>query len=83
MATTKPPWSQYESVAALFKVGNREAIPDHLSDDAKDFILQCLQALDMLLKAFQFLTLEVICLATYHALTGHGAIRSTKETIRL
>nr|GEW05097.1 mitogen-activated protein kinase kinase kinase YODA-like [Tanacetum cinerariifolium] len=46
MATAKPPWSQYEGVAALFKVGNsRELpfIPDHLSDDGKDFILQCLQ----------------------------------------
>ncbi|KVH95392.1 Protein kinase, ATP binding site-containing protein [Cynara cardunculus var. scolymus] len=46
MATTKPPWSQYEGVAALFKVGNSKelpAIPDHLSDDGKDFILQCLQ----------------------------------------
>lgn len=46
MATTKPPWSQYEGVAALFKVGNSKElpfIPDHLSDDGKDFILQCLQ----------------------------------------
>ncbi|KAJ0910219.1 putative mitogen-activated protein kinase kinase kinase STE-STE11 family [Helianthus annuus] len=33
-------------VAALFKVGNSKelpTIPDHLSDDGKDFILQCLQ----------------------------------------
>ncbi|KAK9076675.1 hypothetical protein SSX86_005009 [Deinandra increscens subsp. villosa] len=46
MATSKPPWSQYEGVAALFKVGNSKelpTIPDHLSDDGKDFILQCLQ----------------------------------------
>ncbi|BBG98309.1 Protein kinase superfamily protein [Prunus dulcis] len=46
MATTKPPWSQYEGVAAMFKIGNsRElpAIPDHLLDDGKDFIRQCLQ----------------------------------------
>ncbi|KAI3710809.1 hypothetical protein L2E82_40603 [Cichorium intybus] len=46
MATTKPPWSQYEGVAALFKVGNSKelpSIPDHLSEDGKDFILQCLQ----------------------------------------
>nr|XP_043640067.1 mitogen-activated protein kinase kinase kinase YODA-like [Erigeron canadensis] len=46
MATTKPPWSQYEGVAALFKVGNSKelpVLPDHLSDDGKDFILQCLQ----------------------------------------
>ncbi|KAJ0910220.1 putative mitogen-activated protein kinase kinase kinase STE-STE11 family [Helianthus annuus] len=46
MATSKPPWSRYEGVAALFKVGNSKelpTIPDHLSDDGKDFILQCLQ----------------------------------------
>ncbi|KAL8207816.1 hypothetical protein R6Q57_007228 [Mikania cordata] len=46
MATGKPPWSQYEGVAALFKVGNSKelpTIPDHLSDDGKDFILKCLQ----------------------------------------
>nr|XP_043617947.1 mitogen-activated protein kinase kinase kinase YODA-like [Erigeron canadensis] len=46
MATTKPPWSQYEGVAALFKIGNSKelpAIPDHLSDDGKDFVRQCLQ----------------------------------------
>ncbi|XP_071701929.1 mitogen-activated protein kinase kinase kinase YODA-like [Rutidosis leptorrhynchoides] len=46
MATTKPPWSQYEGVAALFKVGNSKelpVLPDHLSEDGKDFILQCLQ----------------------------------------
>ncbi|XP_071710246.1 mitogen-activated protein kinase kinase kinase YODA-like isoform X2 [Rutidosis leptorrhynchoides] len=46
MATTKPPWSQYEGVAALFKIGNSKelpAIPDHLSDEGKDFVKQCLQ----------------------------------------
>ncbi|KAL5168053.1 Mitogen-activated protein kinase kinase kinase YODA [Glycine soja] len=46
MATTKPPWSQYEGVAAMFKIGNSKdlpAMPDHLSEDGKDFIRQCLQ----------------------------------------
>ncbi|CAM8986215.1 unnamed protein product [Rhodiola kirilowii] len=46
MATTKPPWSQYEGVAAMFKIGNgkeRPAIPEHLSEEGKDFIKQCLQ----------------------------------------
>ncbi|XP_010275625.1 PREDICTED: mitogen-activated protein kinase kinase kinase YODA-like [Nelumbo nucifera] len=46
MATTKPPWSQYEGVAAMFKIGNSKelpAIPDHLSDEGKDFLRQCLQ----------------------------------------
>ncbi|KAF5743520.1 hypothetical protein HS088_TW08G00104 [Tripterygium wilfordii] len=46
MATTKPPWSQYEGIAAMFKIGNSKelpAIPDHLSDEGKDFVRQCLQ----------------------------------------
>ncbi|KAJ4712055.1 Kinase superfamily protein [Melia azedarach] len=46
MATTKPPWSQYEGVAAMFKIGNSKelpAIPDHLSDEGKDFVRKCLQ----------------------------------------
>ncbi|KAK2404568.1 mitogen-activated protein kinase kinase kinase YODA [Trifolium repens] len=46
MATTKPPWSQYEGVAAMFKIGNSKelpTIPDHLSDAGKDFVRKCLQ----------------------------------------
>lgn len=46
MATAKPPWSQYEGVAALFKIGNSKelpAFPDHLSEAGKDFVRQCLQ----------------------------------------
>ncbi|XP_020540846.1 mitogen-activated protein kinase kinase kinase YODA isoform X2 [Jatropha curcas] len=46
MATTKPPWSQFEGVAAMFKIGNSKdlpAIPDHLSEEGKDFVRQCLQ----------------------------------------
>ncbi|KAL1296438.1 hypothetical protein HN51_057127 [Arachis hypogaea] len=46
MATTKPPWSQYEGVAAMFKIGNSKElpkIPDHLSNEGKDFVRRCLQ----------------------------------------
>ncbi|XP_020539546.1 mitogen-activated protein kinase kinase kinase YODA isoform X2 [Jatropha curcas] len=46
MATSKPPWSQYEGVAAMFKIGNSKelpAIPDNFSDEGKDFVRQCLQ----------------------------------------
>ncbi|XP_047952984.1 mitogen-activated protein kinase kinase kinase 3-like [Salvia hispanica] len=46
MATSKPPWSQYEGVAAIFKIGNSKdapEIPDHLSADAKGFLRLCLQ----------------------------------------
>ncbi|XVF24381.1 hypothetical protein REPUB_Repub13aG0123300 [Reevesia pubescens] len=47
MATGKPPWSQqYQGVAALFYIGNSKTcppIPEHLSFEAKDFLLKCLQ----------------------------------------
>uniref|UniRef100_A0A5B7AXL3 mitogen-activated protein kinase kinase kinase n=1 Tax=Davidia involucrata TaxID=16924 RepID=A0A5B7AXL3_DAVIN len=46
MATSKPPWSQYEGVAAIFKIGNSKDIPEipnHLSSDAKSFLKLCLQ----------------------------------------
>ncbi|RDX87291.1 Mitogen-activated protein kinase kinase kinase 3, partial [Mucuna pruriens] len=46
MATSKPPWSQYEGVAAIFKIGNSKdmpEIPEHLSSEAKNFIQLCLQ----------------------------------------
>ncbi|PNY08634.1 ATP binding protein [Trifolium pratense] len=46
MATAKPPWGQYEGVAAMFKIGNSKelpTIPDHLSEEGKDFVKLCLQ----------------------------------------
>ncbi|PSS24926.1 Mitogen-activated protein kinase kinase [Actinidia chinensis var. chinensis] len=47
MATGKPPWSQqYQEVAALFYIGTTKShppIPEHLSHEAKDFLLKCLQ----------------------------------------
>ncbi|KAL5993013.1 hypothetical protein ACLOJK_013933 [Asimina triloba] len=46
MATSKPPWSQYEGVAAIFKIGNSKEIPeipDYLSEDGKKFLRLCLQ----------------------------------------
>ncbi|KAM7259677.1 hypothetical protein ACFE04_015418 [Oxalis oulophora] len=45
MATTKPPWSQYERAAAMFKVTSIElpAIPEILSEVGRDFVRLCLQ----------------------------------------
>ncbi|KAL5537328.1 hypothetical protein UlMin_046114, partial [Ulmus minor] len=47
MATGKPPWSQqYQEVAALFYIGTTKSyppIPEHISAEAKDFLLQCFQ----------------------------------------
>ncbi|XP_022878807.1 mitogen-activated protein kinase kinase kinase NPK1-like isoform X2 [Olea europaea var. sylvestris] len=47
MATGKAPWSQqYQEVAALFYIGTTKShppIPEHLSAEAQDFLLKCLQ----------------------------------------
>lgn len=46
MTSAKPPWSQFEGVAAIFKIGNSKdipEIPDHLSNDAKSFLRLCLR----------------------------------------
>ncbi|CAL1393503.1 unnamed protein product [Linum trigynum] len=47
MATGRPPWSQqYQEVAALYHIGSTKShpeIPEHLSAEAKDFLLKCLQ----------------------------------------
>eukprot|EP00884_Botryococcus_braunii_P019516 jgi/Botrbrau1/6248/Bobra.0129s0003.2 len=45
MATGKPPWSQFSSqVSALFHIASSKGpppIPEHLSPEAKDFLLLC------------------------------------------
>ncbi|KAI5059898.1 hypothetical protein GOP47_0024318 [Adiantum capillus-veneris] len=45
MVTGKPPWSEYEGVAAMFKVSRAEIppIPDNLSVEGQSFIKLCLQ----------------------------------------
>ncbi|CAL5427256.1 unnamed protein product [Camellia sinensis] len=47
MATGKPPWSQqYQEVVALFHIGTTKSHPsilEHLSAEAIDFLLKCLQ----------------------------------------
>ncbi|KAL8049636.1 hypothetical protein ABFX02_06G032500 [Erythranthe guttata] len=46
MALSKPPISHYNEVVAMFKIANHKelpTIPDHLSDEGKDFVRQCLQ----------------------------------------
>jgi serine/threonine protein kinase len=47
MATGKRPWSQqFQEVVALFHIGTTNShppIPDHLSHQGKDFLLNCLQ----------------------------------------
>ncbi|XP_015934718.1 mitogen-activated protein kinase kinase kinase 1 [Arachis duranensis] len=45
MLTGKLPYSEFESMQALYRIGKgeRPSMPDSLSKDARDFILQCLQ----------------------------------------
>ncbi|KAJ1377830.1 Protein kinase domain [Sesbania bispinosa] len=45
MLTGQIPYSDFECMQALFRIGKgeRPPIPDSLSRDARDFILQCLQ----------------------------------------
>ncbi|CAN0841262.1 Mitogen-activated protein kinase kinase kinase YODA [Linum grandiflorum] len=46
MASGRPPWSQYEPVAAMYKIGNSMELPEipaHLSDSGKDFAMRCLE----------------------------------------
>eukprot|EP00249_Psilotum_nudum_P022749 c28631_g1_i1 orf=644-3346(-) len=45
MATGKPPWSEYEGVAAMFKVTRCDSppIPNSFSSKGKDFVRLCLQ----------------------------------------
>ncbi|KAG2701022.1 hypothetical protein I3760_06G024100 [Carya illinoinensis] len=46
MLTRRIPYSDWEPMAALFKIGKGEPppVPDSLSTDARDFIQKCLQA---------------------------------------
>ncbi|KAG4999580.1 hypothetical protein AAZX31_08G075900 [Glycine max] len=45
MLTRQPPYSDLEGMQALFRIGRGEPppIPEYLSKDARDFILECLQ----------------------------------------
>ncbi|OVA05493.1 Protein kinase domain [Macleaya cordata] len=58
MATGKPPWSQqFQEVAALFHIGTTKShppIPEHLSVEAKDFLLKCLQKYVLISFSFFF-----------------------------
>ncbi|KAK3142560.1 hypothetical protein QOZ80_4BG0348180 [Eleusine coracana subsp. coracana] len=46
MATARPPWHQYEGVAAIFKIANSKdipEIPDNFSEEGKSFLQLCLK----------------------------------------
>ncbi|KAG6533844.1 hypothetical protein ZIOFF_007722 [Zingiber officinale] len=67
MATGKPPWSQQcQEVAALFHIGTTKShppIPEHLSSEAKDFLLKCLQKCkSFLLSTVSLMFLAHLCL---------------------
>ncbi|KAL6548405.1 hypothetical protein OROGR_008826 [Orobanche gracilis] len=73
MATGKAPWSQqYQEVAALFYVGTTKShppIPDHLSIEAKDFLLKCLhKEPDLRPTASELLKVVPIVALVWHSL---------------
>ncbi|KAL0904506.1 hypothetical protein M5K25_026629 [Dendrobium thyrsiflorum] len=46
MATSKPPWSRFDRMAAMHEIvfgKDIPDIPDHLSSEAKSFVMSCLQ----------------------------------------
>ncbi|KAJ1271084.1 hypothetical protein BS78_06G102200 [Paspalum vaginatum] len=46
MATARPPWHQYEGVAAIFKIANSKDIPEipgNFSEEGKSFLQLCLK----------------------------------------
>ncbi|KAL5215986.1 hypothetical protein ABZP36_007387 [Zizania latifolia] len=46
MATARPPWHQYEGVAAIFKIANSKdipEIPDSFSEEGRNFLQLCLK----------------------------------------
>ncbi|KAH7416351.1 hypothetical protein KP509_14G087200 [Ceratopteris richardii] len=46
MATGKPPWSQFDGIVAVFKIGSSKEtppIPEYLSEDANMFLQDCFQ----------------------------------------
>jgi serine/threonine protein kinase len=53
MATGRPPWSNYTApVAAMFQIASSKdppPIPEHLSPQAKDFLLMCFNRCALLL----------------------------------
>ena len=45
MLSGKPPWHEYEGVAAIYRIGTSDkpeySLPDSVSDIAKDFLERC------------------------------------------
>lgn len=44
MLTTKPPWADYEAMAAIFKIATQEtepSLPQSVSQDARNFLSLC------------------------------------------
>ncbi|KAF7151195.1 hypothetical protein RHSIM_Rhsim02G0021400 [Rhododendron simsii] len=78
MATGKPPWSQQyqEEVAALFHIGTTKShppIPEHLSVEAKDFLLKCLQKMEPGITPLKDDHISVRC-STPEKFSGRGPI---------
>ncbi|XP_020209854.1 mitogen-activated protein kinase kinase kinase NPK1 isoform X1 [Cajanus cajan] len=80
MATGKPPWSQQYplEVSALFYIGSTKShppIPEHLSAEAKDFLLKCFHKEPNLRPSASELLQHPFITCDYHG--SHSILRSS------
>ncbi|KQJ82725.1 mitogen-activated protein kinase kinase kinase 3 isoform X2 [Brachypodium distachyon] len=78
MATARPPWHQYEGVAAIFKIANSKdipEIPDIFSEEGKSFLQMCLKR-DPAARA------SASQLMDHPFVQDHPSVRATKSNLR-
>ncbi|XP_035818752.1 uncharacterized protein [Zea mays] len=77
MATARPPWHQYEGVAAIFKIANSKdipEIPDSFSEEGKSFLQLCL-------KRNPASRASAVQLMDHPFVQDHPAVRAAKSSV--